>query len=216
MDPYRSFTLQVPLALMAIMSVSMALKLPSIDNQNFKAKLKRVDFGGAAVLVSAVFVLLLALDRGGNVSWGSHLTLGSLVAFVVLFVLFMFIELKVAAEPFAPRRIVANSSLLASYLCNFFAAGMGVIQSFMITLYFQAVQGRTASEAGVVLIPAIICGVSGSLVGGVVMQVTGKYYYLTIGVFAMMLVGHLIVPIFSGVWMYSYVGIAVGACFVSF
>lgn len=199
------------MALLAIVSVCVALKLPKTDNTNFVAKLKRVDFGGAVVLVSAVFLLLLGLDRGGNVSWQDHYTVGYLTSFAVLFVVFVFIELKVAAEPFAPKRIVVSPSLLASYLCNFFAAGMGVIQSFMITLYFQAVQGRSASEAGIVLIPAILSGVSGSLVGGVIMQATGKYYYLTIAVFALMFVGHIVVPTFTGVWIYSYVGIAAGA-----
>ncbi|KAI0689162.1 MFS general substrate transporter [Cytidiella melzeri] len=211
-----SFTLQVPLALLAIVSVSVALKLPEIESENFVAKLKRVDFGGALTLVAAVFCLLLGLDRGGNVSWQDPVTVGNLSVFAVLFLVFVFIELKVAAEPFAPKRIIANRALLASYVANFFAAGMGVVQAFMITLYFQAVKGRTAGGAGLVLIPAILAAVLGSLIAGVTMQATGKYYWLTVGVFIMMLSGHIVVPIFSGIWLYSYIGITVGLCLASF
>ncbi|PSR87343.1 hypothetical protein PHLCEN_2v5160 [Hermanssonia centrifuga] len=206
-----SFILQVPLAILAIISVSLALKLPSIGNQHFIAKLKRVDFGGALTLVTAIFCLLLGLDRGGNISWNDRITIISLSTFGALFFVFLCIELRFATEPFAPKRIVVNPSLIASYLCNFFCNGAGITQVFMITLYFQAVQGRTAAEAGLVLLPSILAAVLGSLIGGLVMQATGKYYWLTAGVFLMMVVGQMTVPAFSGVWFYSYIGITVGA-----
>lgn len=208
--PTRSFILQVPLALLAIISVSLTLKLPNRDPSDFYSKLKRIDFGGAITLVSAVFCLLLAMDRGGNVSWSDHITIGCLAAFAVLFVLFVFIEVEIAAEPFAPKRIVVNRTLVASYLTNFFSAGTGVIHAFMITLYFQAVRGRTASEAGVVLIPAITAAVAGSLIGGILMQATGRYYWLTTGAFVIMCFGAVLIPGFSGTWTYSYAGIAAG------
>jgi MFS family permease len=205
-----SFILQVPMTLLAIISVSFALKLPKTETQGFVSKLRRVDFGGAFTLVAAVFCLLLGLDRGGNVSWRDPITVGTLVAFAVLFLFFAFIELRVAAEPFAPKRIIVNRSLFASYATNFFAAGSGVVQSFMITLYFQAVQGQTAGQAGLILIPSIVAAVSGSLISGVTMQATGKYYWLTVIVLAMSIIGLTVVPTFSGVWKYSYAGIIVG------
>lgn len=202
--------MQVPMALIAIVSVSLALKLPNRDTSDFKTKFRRIDFGGSISLVSAIFSLLLAMDRGGNVSWSDHITIGCLVASAVLFVLFVFIEVELAAEPIAPKRIVVNRSLLASYLTNFFSAGTGVVQAFMITLYFQAVRGRTASEAGVVLIPSITAAVAGSLIGGIIMQATGKYYRLTAGAYVGTCLGAVLIPGFTGVWTYSYAGIAVG------
>jgi MFS family permease len=205
-----SFLLQVPFALVAIASVSIALKLPERESDHFLTKLKRIDFTGAVVLVSGVFCLLLGLDRGGNVAWHDQVTIGCLTAFGVLSMLFVYVEARVAAEPFAPKAIVANPALVASYFANFFSAGTGLTLSFMITLYFQAVKARTAAEAGVVLLPAIVSAVAGSLIGGLIMQATGRYYWLTLGVFAMMVVGQVLVPGFSGVWMYSYAGIAVG------
>lgn len=206
-----SFGLQVPLALLAVLSVSLALKLPQREHQNFKEKLRRVDFGGAFTLVLSIFCLLVGLDRGGNVGWNDRVTTASLAAFAVLFGAFLVVELCVAREPFAPKRIVVNPSLVASYVANFFSLGAGMAQVFMITMYFQAVQGRTAAEAGIVLLPSIIAAVLGSLIGGALMQVSGKYYWLTVSAFAIMLVGHVAVPLFAGVWKYSYVGITIGA-----
>lgn len=205
-----SFLLQVPLAVAAIISVSLALKLPKRETEHFLAKLKRIDFAGAVVLVSGVFCLLVGLDRGGNVSWTDHITVGCLSAFCVLFVLFALIELKVASEPFAPKAIVASPALVASYLANFFGAGTTVALTFMVTLYFQAVKGRTASEAGVVLLSAVPFGVGGSLFGGIVMQKTGKYYWLTVLTFGLMVLGQVLVAGFTGTWLYAYAGIIVG------
>ena len=205
-----SFLLQVPLAVAAIISVSLALKLPKRETEHFLAKLKRIDFAGAVVLVSGVFCLLVGLDRGGNVSWTDRITVGCLSTFCVLFFLFGFIELKLASEPFAPKAIVASPALVASYLANFFGAGTTVALTFMVTLYFQAVKGRTASEAGVVLLSAVPFGVGGSLFGGIVMQRTGKYYWLTIITLCMMVLGQVLVTGLSGTWTYTYIGIAIG------
>lgn len=205
-----SFLLQVPLAVLAIVSVSISLKLPKREAEHFLSKLKRVDFGGAIVLVTGVFCLLLGLDRGGNVAWDDKITIGCLSSFAVLFVLFVFVELKVASEPFAPKAIVANPALVASYITNFFAAGTPVAICFMLTLYFQAVKGRTAGEAGVVLVTSVPFAVGGSLIGGIIMQKTGRYYWLTVTTLGMLVLGLVTISGFSGAWVYSYIGIIAG------
>ena len=51
---------------------------------------------------------------------------------------------------------------------------------FHLALWFQAVAGHSAAEAGMRLLPGILGAVSGSLLGGVIMQKTGKYYWLTV------------------------------------
>lgn len=191
-------------------SVSLALKLPKTSNADFVAKLKRVDFTGAIFLVLTVFSLLFGLDRGGNVSWTDHLTLAALVAFIVFFVIFATIEMELAREPFAPKRIICNSSLIASYLCNFFGVASALTMLFHLALYFQAVQGKTPSQAGLWLLPSIAAGVAGSLGGGLIMQATGKYYVLTAIAYFGLLVGAIIISLMTGVVVHSTIGIAVG------
>jgi hypothetical protein len=48
------------------------------------------------------------------------------------------VELKVAAEPFAPGRIVFERSLFACYLCNFFSFAGWLSALFYVPLFFQA------------------------------------------------------------------------------
>ena len=169
-----AFYAQFPLCLLAIAVVSMVLHLPPPEDAHWKEKLKRVDFAGAAVLVSAVTTLLVGLDRGSNVAWSSPLAITFLAVSLPLFMVFVLIEQKFASEPFAPGRIIFGRSQLAAYLCNFFSIGgwLGVL--FYVPLYYQAVDNLGPSQAGLRLLPAILLSVTGSLLGGFFMQKTGK------------------------------------------
>ncbi|KAF8157219.1 member of the major facilitator superfamily [Crassisporium funariophilum] len=205
-----AFLIQVPITVVAIIAVYIALDLPKAEASNFFVKLKRVDFGGAFFLVFTVFFLLFALDRGGNVAWHDRLTIYSLSAFAVCFVCFAFIEMEFASEPFAPKRIIVNRSLIASYLVNFFGIASAFTMIFHISLYFQAVQGKSASEASLWLILSVIGGLTGSLGGGLTMQATGKFYMLTVIGYLALLTGTIVVTLTSGVLVTSLVGIAIG------
>ncbi|KAI9848942.1 MAG: hypothetical protein M1838_000322 [Thelocarpon superellum] len=211
-----AFLGQVPLCLLAITVTCFALRLPAQDKADWKTKVRRVDFLGAVILVAAVFGLLVGLDRGSNESWKMPLAIAALSVSLVLFAAFVLVEVKVAAEPFAPGRIIFDRSLFASYLCNFFAFGgyMGVL--FYIPLYYQAVEGLSASAAGVRLIPAVVSGVSGSLFGGIYMKITGKYYWLTVLGYTAVPFGALAILLSAGLIVQSTLGICVGLVICGF
>ncbi|THZ34582.1 MFS general substrate transporter [Aureobasidium pullulans] len=207
-----AFLGQVPLCVLAFVVVGSVLKLPKREQTDWKQKLRRIDFLGAAILICAVFTLLLALDRGSNVSWKANITVISISLSIPLFILFVFVEMKVASEPFAPGHIIFNRSLFACYLCNFFSFSGWLAALFYIPLYFQAVDGLTATQAGVRLIPGIIAGVSGSLFGGFYMQRTGKFYWLTVIAYTCLVVGMTTVFLFTGFVVNSTIGIIIGMC----
>jgi len=206
----RSFLLQVPIALFAIVSVSWTLELPLKDLADFATGIRRVDFGGAITLVLAVFFLLFGLDRGGNDSWSDHITIASLTGALAFFVLFSIIELELAAEPFAPRRIIVNRSLIASYLVNLFGIASGFTVLFHAPLYLQAVLNKTASEVGKWLVLSVAGSLFGSLGGGLFIQATGKYFWLTFLAYITMLVGTVAVLLASGWWITSAIVLAIG------
>ena len=220
-----AFVGQGPLCLIAIIAVGLALRMPtdepvkdSIDTipPSWYRKLRRVDFLGAFVLVFAVFALLLALDHGSNVTWKDRWTISAMCASVVLFALFIYVELYVASEPFAPGHIIFEKSLFATYMCNFFSFGGWLAAIFYVPLYFQAVGGRSATEAGVLLIPAIVAGVTGSLFAGFYMQKTGKYRVITICTYSALTLGLLLLVVSSGVIFTSVLGIIIATVICGF
>ena len=208
----RAFLIQVPLVTLAILSVTFFLHLPKLPEVDLKVKFRRIDFLGAVTLVMSVFTLLFALDRGGNIAWRDKLTIGTLVMSAVSFVLFVFTETWIAREPFAPRRIVANPALIASYLCNFFSNGAAICIIYHVSLYLQAVRGMTPAQVGVTLVPSIFGGVTGSLGSGLIMQSTGKYYWLTVVVFGVSMSGAVTVAALTGSWIHTLVGLLIGLC----
>jgi hypothetical protein len=207
---------QGPVCIIAIIAVTILLTIPPPEYSHWFTKLRKIDFLGAFTLVFAIFCLLVGMDRGSNVSWTSKTTIAFCAASLPLFALFVFIEMKIASFPFAPGHIIFHRSLVASYLTNFFglAANMGVM--FYFPLYMQAVDGFSATQAGVRLIPVMICMVSGSLFGGLYMQRTGRYYRLTIASICVGLLGACITFSCSGFLTSSTLGITVGlstSCF---
>lgn len=82
---------------------------------------------------------------------------------------------------------------------------------FHLSLYFQAVQAETAVEAGLSLLPSIFAGVIGSLAGGLIMQSTGEFYWLTVAGYCALFVGTIIIALNTGILLSSLTGIAVGA-----
>ncbi|KAL8936655.1 MAG: hypothetical protein Q9211_004078 [Gyalolechia sp. 1 TL-2023] len=205
-----AFLAQAPMCALAILSVLLILHLPKRESAGWKKKLARVDFLGAFMLVCAVFTLLLGLYRGSNVSWSIPITIASLSVSLLLFILFALVEQRFAAEPFAPSRIIWDRGLVACYFCNFFSFAGYLSLIFYLPLFFQAVDGFTATQASVRLLPAIVSGVSGSLFGGLLMQKTGKYYWLTVVAYTMLFGGVLVVMLFSGFLANNTYGIAAG------
>jgi hypothetical protein len=201
------------LCLVAFAAVYFVLHLPGIEDSHWREKLARIDFLGAFCLVAATFTLLLGLDRGSNVAWSNPIAIACLITSVPLFVIFVLVEMKWASNPFTPGHIIFERSLIASYLCNFFsmAGYMGTL--FYIPLVFQAVDGVSAFEAGLRLIPGIIGSVMGSMGGGIIMQKTGKFYWITVIAYILLPFGSLLVVLFSGFITNSTLGIITGTVF---
>lgn len=212
----RAFLAQFPLVAVAFLSVALVLKLPQKEVSDWKTKLGRIDFLGAFVLFGAVFSMLLGLDSGSNISWSATVTIVSLCLSAPLFILFVVVELKIAAEPFAPGRIIFERSLIACYLCNFFSFAGWMAVLFYLPLFFQAVDGMSASQAGVRLLPGIVAGVSGSLFGGLLMQKTGKYYWLTVCAYTTLTLGLIPILLCTGLVVNNTYGISVGLVLCGF
>ncbi|KAJ4293096.1 hypothetical protein N0V90_008378 [Kalmusia sp. IMI 367209] len=193
-----AFMAQGPLCLVAIVAVAAVLHLPQTDNSHWVQKLLKIDFLGAMILIVAVSGVLVGLDRGSNISWSDPYTIAGL-CMSPLFIIFILVEHFIASHPFAPFRIILNRSLFACYLCNFFAFGGWLAALFFIPLYWQVIADLHAAQAGLLLIPCIISGVSGSLFGGIYMKKTGKYYWITVIGYSNLVFGLAMILLFAGV-----------------
>ncbi len=205
-----SFLGQAPLFLIAFTAVLIMLKIPEPEQQDWRKKLRRIDFVGAIMLVIAVSGLIFGMDRGSNVSWKSPISYVPLILALAFFVAFIFVEMKIASEPFAPGHIIFKRTLFACYMCNFFAFASWLSMLYYAPLFYQAVEGRTATGAAVRILPAVVASVCGSLFGGWLMKRTGRYYWLTVVAYSLLPTGVLVILLSSGILIRSTWAISIG------
>ncbi|OQV06540.1 hypothetical protein CLAIMM_11092 [Cladophialophora immunda] len=171
-----SFLGQIPLCILAFLVVYIVLDVPAVNSDRWAQKLRCVDFVGALTLIAAVCCLLIGLDNGSNEGWNKLHTILPVSASPVLFALFMLVESKYAAHPFAPGHIIFDRSLFACYACNFFSTAGYMAALFLLPLLYQAVYELSPVQAGMLLIPGSVSAVLGSLGSGLIIKRTGHYY----------------------------------------
>ena len=166
---YRSFLVQVPIVLIGLLNVCFVYPF-SVDHrkESLSRKLKRVDFVGAVLIIAAVTCLLIGFDNGSNESWSSSTARGCILASVAFFAAFFYVEINVAVEPFAPASVLLDRTLAACLASGFFIYGAWFSILYYLPLFWQAVEGLSATQASVRLLPGVGTGVFGSLLAGVV------------------------------------------------
>ncbi|KAF7955072.1 uncharacterized protein EAE97_000331 [Botrytis byssoidea] len=182
-----AFLAQVPFIIVSGILVACLVDIPPKKSE--KSKLSRVDFMGSFALVLTLVLLLLGLNSGGNiVPWNHPLVYVSLPLSLVSLLGFIYIELYIASEPVIPVRLLANRTVLAACLTNWFVTMVVFMIIFYVPLYYQ-VRGESTTASGMRLIPQSIGASVGSLGSGIIMNRTGKYKSISLITLAMLVIG---------------------------
>lgn len=190
------FIFQVPIAIAVGLAIYFFLNLPrgspglGAEGTEFLHKLQRVDFLGAALLVSALMIILTTASLGGErLEFFSARFIALIAVSAGLFLAFIYVETYVSSEPIIPMEIMAERTVLASSLANWFYT-MGVFAYlFFVPFFFQAVMGLSATQSGERTIPNFLAVSLGSVGAGIYMKRTGRYYALTVWVGLISMVG---------------------------
>ncbi len=153
------FWINVPLGVVALVMTERALRrLPRNDRPH------RLDVVGAALMVGAALVLMLALSLGGtHFPWASLQIAGLLAGSVALWVLFA-LRLLTAREPFIPLAILHGRVTSTITVAAFFSIGTVIGVTIYMPLYCQTVLGASASVSGLALIAYMGGATLGSLI----------------------------------------------------
>ncbi len=153
------FWINVPLGIVALVMTERALRrLPRNDRPH------RLDVIGAALMVGAALVLMLALSLGGShYSWTSWRIVTLFAASASLWVLFA-LRLLTAREPFIPLAILHGRVTSTITVAAFFSIGTVIGVTIYMPLYCQTVLGASASVSGLALIAYMGGATLGSLI----------------------------------------------------
>ena len=190
-----AFLIQIPFTFLSGILVFLNVRVPV--KHSTKPPWRRIDFGGAALLILTLVLLLLGVNSGGNiVPWTHPLVLASLPLSAVMLVAFVYVEDRVAAEPIIPVRLLLNRTVASACLTNWFVTMSVFAVLFYGPIFFQ-VTGLSATKAGLLLVPQSVGTAIGSVVTGVIMRWLGRYYVLSIVVLAIFVASQALLSSFT-------------------
>ena len=121
----------------------------------------KLDLPGIAVVSAALFAIVYGFAHVESTSWTDPVALGSMIVGVVLLVVFVWLEAKVA-HPLLPLRVVLDRTRGGSFLAVF-VLGMGMFSIFLfLTYYFAASLGYSPIKTGLAFLPMVAAVVASS------------------------------------------------------
>ncbi|MBB4984526.1 MULTISPECIES: MFS transporter [Streptomyces] len=163
------FYFNVPFGLLTLAVVAAVLKLPK------PAARARLDVLGALLLAAASTCLVLLTSWGGTeYAWDSRVILALAAGAAGATVLFLVVE-HVAPEPLIPLRLFRDSVFTVTALVG---AVIGIAlfgAASYLPSFLQMVEGASATESGLLMLPLMGGIVIASVVSGQLISRTGHY-----------------------------------------
>jgi EmrB/QacA subfamily drug resistance transporter len=116
----------------------------------------QMDWAGVALASSGLFAIVFGFSHAETAGWTAALTIGSLVAGVILLAAFAFAERRVN-HPLLPLRVILNRARGGSYAAVGLT-GIALFGTFLfLTYYLQEVKGFSPVTSGLAFLPMIAC-----------------------------------------------------------
>jgi EmrB/QacA subfamily drug resistance transporter len=163
------FYINVPFGLVTLGVVALVLKLPKPPSRG------RLDVLGALLLAAASTCLVLLTSWGGTeYAWGSRQIIGLGAGAFAAVVLFLVAE-HFAAEPIIPLRLFRDSVFNVSALVGLVIGVALFGAASYLPTFLQMVDGASATESGLLMLPMMAGIVGASIIGGQLISHTGRY-----------------------------------------
>ena len=164
-----AFYVNLPLGAVALFLIVTQLHLPKRRTEH------RIDWLGSGLLAVGITALVLITTWGGNqYPWGSVQIIGLAAVAVLALAAFAVVERR-AAEPVLSLGLFRNRNFTLSVVIGFLLgfAMFGAIS--FLPLFQQVVQGASATNSGLPLLPMMAGMLVTSLVAGQLITRTGHY-----------------------------------------
>ncbi|MGW5659717.1 MDR family MFS transporter [Streptomyces sp. NPDC003758] len=164
-----AFYINLPLGVVALGAISVVLHLPKKRSQ------ARVDYLGAALLTVGITSIVLVTTWGGSqYAWTSARIMELIGIGVAALVGFLFWQTK-AAEPVVPLHIFRSRNFSLMSAIGFITGFVMFGATLFLPLYQQSVQGASATNSGLLLLPMLGAMLVVSMIAGRVTTNSGRY-----------------------------------------
>ena len=208
------FLINIPVGLLAIAAIMATLKLPP------KHREASIDYFGAALLALTLGTLVLGLESGKR-GWLRAPVVLLFAGAVCGFGVFLRQERR-ANEPILPLHLFKNRIFATAAAMGFCAGGVTYGTQTFLPLFFQSAQFRSATQAGLLLLPIMVGVMLGSGFLGREIARTGKYKRYPVITLSLAIVGCVALSFISRTASYLWLvvpmfftGLGVGTTFTT-
>lgn len=173
------FYINIPLGIIAAMLTMEFVRSPKFAN---KKAANEIDWWGIILLATAVGSLQYVLEKGQEEDWFNDEII-VILSVTTVFSFFFFIWREwTYKNPIVNLRVLANGNLRVGTVLSFIL-GFGLYGStFIIPLYTQATLGWTATQSGMLMVPAaIVTAMMMPVVGQLLQRGVKQQYLVAIG-----------------------------------
>lgn len=153
------FLINVPVA-----AIGAAMALVLLQSSGTR-KRQQFDLAGAALFAAGLTTLLLSLSKAETWGWGSVATLSTLAAGVLLLVLFIGQERRVA-QPMLPLWLFRTPAFSGGTAAAFLQYTTAFMLTFLLPFYLQQLRGLAPEAAGAVMTAQPVVMVSVAALAG--------------------------------------------------
>ncbi|KAH8924396.1 MFS general substrate transporter [Atractiella rhizophila] len=161
------------------------------DPRSILFRLFALDLGGSLIMLGLVTCLLLPLQWGGNkYPWNDKIIIGLFAGAVGIIPVFILYEYKFAG-PFRmlPFELFKQRTQMGASCAAFFSFWSLIFTIYYLPLYFQAVNGHSATRSGIDILPYMVGVVTFSAISGIAITLTGHYWFIIVCTPAFLCVG---------------------------
>lgn len=131
---------------------------------------------GTSFLIPGLILLLLGLQWGGEEnSWTSPRVLGTLIPGIVLLFCFAVSQIWIGDNGTVPPRLLKQRSIAAASVASLGFGSALIIVTFYLPIWYQAIQGLSAVDAGVRMLAYFVGTVIFVIASGVAVSKLGYY-----------------------------------------
>lgn len=176
-----TFYVCVPLAVIALLVIQQTLNLPVVRKAGV-----HIDYLGAVLIAAGVSTLLIWVTLAGkNFDWTSAMSFGLVALGVILLVVALVVESRVA-DPIIPLRLFRDRTTALATVASI-AVGVALFGgAVFLGQYFQIARGYSPTAAGLLTLPMIIGSMLSATVSGSLITRYGRWKgFLVAGATAM-------------------------------
>jgi EmrB/QacA subfamily drug resistance transporter len=164
------FYVNLPLGLLALAGLHLRLSGAAVERPG-----ARLDAAGAALLAAATSAFMLVCIWGGTrYAWGSP-TIVALAAVSAVAAAALVLRERRAADPIVPVDLLRTPTVAIASAALFLATAALFAMNVFVPLFLQVATGATPTEAGLLLVPAMLGITVSTNYAGRAISRTGRY-----------------------------------------